>query len=56
MEEEKKKQCNSKCVMCEHYQREYDFCKEKEIKGCSKVQTDFSICSSYLISKKLIMF
>ena len=56
MNQEKKKQCNFKCSMCEHYERTHDFCKEKEIKGCSKVKTDFSTCESYLVKQSLIMF
>lgn len=55
--EKKAKKCSLKCKTCEHYSRETDFCKEKEIEGCSKqVQTDFSTCEDYLIREKLVMF
>lgn len=57
MGENKKKKCSLKCKTCEHYNIISDYCKEKEIKHCSKqVHTDFSTCDSYLIREKLIMF
>jgi hypothetical protein len=52
-----KKKCNFKCSTCQNYNRVSDYCKEKEIKHCSKqVHTDFSTCDSYLIRDNLIMF
>ena len=55
--EKKAKKCSLKCKTCEHYSRETDFCKEKEIEGCSKqVNTDFSQCGDYLVDSKLVMF
>lgn len=57
MEECKEKKCIFKCVTCENYSRDTDFCKEKNIEQCSKqVHTDFSQCDSFLINHKLIMF
>lgn len=57
MSENKKKKCTFKCSTCEHYCKETDFCKEKEIKECSKqIYTDFSTCDSYLVHEKLVMF
>lgn len=57
MSENKKKKCTFKCSTCEHYCKETDFCKEKEIKECSKqIHTDFSTCDSYLVHEKLVMF
>lgn len=51
------KKCNLKCRKCEHYNRVSDFCREKDIKHCSKqVHTDFSTCESFLIRENLIMF
>lgn len=48
--------CKFKCNTCENYDKNIDFCKEKEIENCSKARTDFSQCESYLVSSKLIMF
>ena len=57
MSDNKEKKCTLKCKTCEHYNVISDFCKEKEIKHCSKqVNTDFSKCDSYLISEKLVWF
>ena len=57
MDKKKEAKCNFKCATCEHYTKNTDFCKEKEIENCSKqAHTDFSQCDSYLISEKLIMF
>ena len=53
----KEKKCNIKCNTCEYYNKETDFCKEKEIKNVSKqIKTDFSQCQDYLVSEKLVMF
>lgn len=53
----KEKKCNLKCNTCEYYNPKKDFCKEKEIKNCSKnVHIDFSQCDSYLVRENLIMF
>lgn len=56
-EKSKEKKCNFRCMTCENYNRVSDFCKEKEIKHCSKqVHTDFSTCESYLVKSSLVMF
>lgn len=53
----KNKKCNLKCCTCEHYDKNADFCKEKEIENCSKqVNTDFSQCGEYLVKESLVMF
>ena len=53
----KGKKCSIKCSTCEYYEKETDFCKEKEIENVSKqVSTDFSQCESYLTNSKLVMF
>ena len=57
MSENKESKCSIKCSICEHYDKNADFCKEKEIKNCSKqVHTDFAQCESYIVSHKLVMF
>ena len=57
MSDNKEKKCNLKCKTCEHYNSIADYCREKEIKHCSKqVQTDFSTCDSFLIKENLVMF
>ena len=57
MSEKKEKKCNLKCKTCEHYNRVSDYCREKEIKHCSKqVNVDFSTCDSFLVRESLVMF
>ena len=51
------KKCNVKCCTCEFYKKETDFCEAKQIENCTKQpNTDFSQCSDYLVSEKLVMF
>ena len=46
-----------KCEFCEYYNKQTDFCKEKEIENVSKqVNTNFSQCDDYLVNSKLVMF
>lgn len=53
----KSKKCNIKCSTCEHYDKSFDYCEEKDIENCSKqAHTDFSKCDSYLIKHNLVMF
>lgn len=53
----KSKKCSVQCIKCQFYDTDKDFCTEKEIENCSKqVNTDFSQCSDFLVSDKLIMF
>ena len=57
MSECKKKKCDFKCKTCHNYDKDTDFCVEKEIAECSKqVHTDFSTCEDYLIREDLVMF
>lgn len=57
MGEKKKKKCSFKCNTCEHYCSKNDFCREKEIEDVTKqAHTDFSMCDSYLVHQKLVMF
>lgn len=57
MGEKKEKKCNLKCKTCEHYNKISDYCREKEIKHCSKqINTDFSTCDTYLVRENLVMF
>ena len=57
MDKCKEKKCSLKCCTCEHYDKNADFCKEKEIENCSKqVNTDFSVCNDYLVRENLVMF
>lgn len=54
----KKNKCkNFKCITCHNYDKEVDYCYQKEIADCSKqVHTDFSTCEDYLIRENLVMF
>ena len=58
MSRDKTEKCNRiKCITCENYNREADFCKERCIENCTKqVNTDFSKCTDYLVNGKLVMF
>jgi len=57
MSECKAKKCSLKCRTCHYYDKNKDFCNEKEIENCSKqVNTDFSQCESYLIDERIVMF
>lgn len=49
--------CNFKCVLCENYNSNKDFCKVKGIKNCIKTApTKFSVCDSYMVNNKLVYF
>lgn len=53
----KNNKCQIKCRNCQFYNRENDYCTEKNIENCSKqINTDFSQCDSYLIRDNLIHF
>ena len=52
----KSKKCSVKCLKCQFYDKNKDFCTEKEIENCTKVNTDFSQCSDYLVKDSLVMF
>lgn len=57
MSKDKVEKCSRiKCITCENYSKETDFCKEKCIENCSKAKTDFSQCDSYLVSSRLVLF
>lgn len=48
---------NIKCTTCEFYEKETDFCREKEIENCTKQpNTDFSQCNDFIIKESLVMF
>lgn len=56
-EAKKSNKCTVKCVTCEYYSKDTDFCTEKGIENCSKqANTDFAQCGDYLVSDKLVMF
>lgn len=49
--------CIFKCIMCQNYKSEKDFCEVKQIKDCSRrPPVEFSDCQDYLIHESLIMF
>lgn len=55
--EKKSKKCTIKCVTCEYYSKDTDFCEAREIENCSmQVNTDFAQCGDYLTDSKLVMF
>lgn len=57
MSDNKEKKCTLKCKTCVHYNRVSDYCREKDIRHCSKeVNTNFSQCESYLVRENLIWF
>lgn len=45
------------CKKCQFYDRENDYCIEKDIKNCTKqTNINFSKCDNYLIRENLVMF
>ena len=53
----KNNKCKIKCKNCQFYDREDDYCTERDIENCTK-QTivNFSQCDSYLTRDDLIYF
>lgn len=46
-----------KCINCQFYDYEYDYCTERDIDNCTRqTNVNFSKCSDYLIKDKLVMF
>ena len=57
MSEKKEMKCSYNCKTCQNHDRKKDFCIVKKIENCSKIApTEFSTCTDYLISDRLIMF
>lgn len=53
----KSKKCSVKCLKCQFYDKDKDFCTEKSIENCTKqANTDFAQCSDYLVKESLVMF
>ena len=53
----KKSKCKIKCRNCQFYDREDDYCMERDIDSCTKqTNVNFSKCDSYLIREDLVMF
>lgn len=49
--------CKIKCKNCQFYDREDDYCTEKDVEYCTKqTNVDFSKCDSFLIKDSLVMF
>lgn len=46
-----------KCVQCEFYSYEEDYCTERDIENCSRQNNvNFSKCDSFLVRENLVMF
>lgn len=46
-----------KCLQCEFYSYDDDYCTERDIENCSRQNNvNFSKCNDFLIKDKLIMF
>lgn len=46
-----------KCLQCEFYDYESDYCTERDIENCSRqTNVNFSKCADFLINNKLVMF
>lgn len=53
----KKNKCKIKCRNCQFYDREGDYCTERDIDNCTKqTNVNFSKCEDYLIREDLVMF
>lgn len=49
--------CKIKCRNCQFYDREDDYCMEKDIENCTRqTNVNFSKCDSYLTRDNLIYF
>ena len=49
--------CRIKCRDCQFYDREGDYCTERDIENCTKlINMNFSQCNSFLIRENLVMF
>lgn len=49
--------CKLKCRNCQFYDREDDYCTERDIESCTKqTNVNFSKCDSYLNKDSLVMF
>ena len=52
-----KKQCKIKCRNCQFYDREDDYCMERDIESCTKqTNVNFSKCENFLNRESLVMF
>lgn len=46
-----------KCLQCEFYIHDEDYCTERDIENCSRQNNiNFSKCENFLINNKLVMF
>jgi hypothetical protein len=46
-----------KCRQCEFYDRDSDYCTERDIENCSRQNNvNFSKCDNFLVKDKLIYF
>lgn len=46
-----------KCINCEFYDYEMDYCTERDIDNCTRqTNVNFSKCGDFLIRENLIMF
>lgn len=53
----KGKKCKIKCTKCEHYDKPFDYCSEKDIENCSmQTHINFSSCDKFLIKESLAYF
>lgn len=53
----KNNKCKIKCKNCQFYDREDDYCMEKDIEFCTKqTNINFSKCEDYLVRDSLVMF
>ena len=56
-QKKKDDKCKIKCKTCQFYDREDDYCTERNIENCTKlINMNFSQCDSFLIRDNLVMF
>lgn len=45
------------CIKCQFYDKQFDYCSEKDIEDCSKQShINFSSCDSFLVKEELMFF
>ena len=53
----KNKKCKIKCSTCEFYDKQFDYCSQREIEDCTmQAHINFSACEDFLIREELSFF
>lgn len=53
----KSKKNKIRCAQCQFYDKQFDYCNEKDIEDCTKqTHINFSSCKDFLIKEDLMFF